>query len=177
MSNHFRRFVAAFLVAASVVAVGAGLSTAQQSPATDNLQASIFATSCADLTGEALETLENLLIDNDEGEAELRGLPSAMVVLESDSTAGISLKRMLDSPHSIVIGDPNTPVACGDIGGFIREDSDDDDTADLIIGLMPWGEDSNYSGIAEFEGDNDMEADDDEDGETEINVQVAVPNE
>src|SRR5690606_15338226 len=99
-----------------------------------------------------------------------------MVVLESESEVDISMETLLNSPHSIVIGDPNEPVACGDIGGYVREDDDDDDDSDIEIGLMPWG-DSGYFGIAHIEGDNDFDDDDDDDdSSTEIDVEVAVPN-
>jgi hypothetical protein len=176
--TYIARLTAAFLISASVAGGAVGLSTAQQSPAVETLQAGIFATSCADLTGTAVETLDNLLLDDNDGSGEFRGLPSAMTVLESDSDVDISLSTLLDSPHSIVIGDPNTPVACGDIGGFIRDDSEDDDGFDLVVGLMPWG-DSGYFGIAQIEGDNniDDDDDDDDDGESEVEVHVAVPNE
>jgi hypothetical protein len=165
------RFAVAFLISASVAGAAVGLTTAQQSPATTTLQASIFATSCADLDGTAVATLENLLLDDDD--AEFRGLPTAMVVLDSDSDVDIAMKTLLDSPHSIVIGDPNNPVACGDIGGNVRDDDDDD--FDFEIGLWPWG-DSGYFGIAHLEGDNDID-DDDDDSNTEIDIEVAVPNE
>ena len=167
------RLTAALLLSATVVAGGVGLSTAQQAPAVETLQASNFATSCADLTGDAVETLENLLLEKDD--ADFRGLPSAMVVLQSESEVDLSMKSMLDSPHSIVIGDPNEPVACGDIGGYVPEE-DDDDADDLEIGLMPWG-DSGYFGVAHIDGDNNFDADADDDSATEIEVEVAVPNE
>jgi hypothetical protein len=171
------RLAGAALLSASIVAGAVGVTTAQQSPATDTLQASIFATSCADLTGTAVETLDNLLLDDNEGAGEFRGLPSAMTVLQSDSEIDLSMSTLLDSPHSIVIGDPNNPVACGDIGGYIRDDDDDDDDFDLVIGLMPWG-DSGYFGVAQIEGDNDIDDDDeDDDNETDVEVHVAVPNE
>ncbi|MCC6703805.1 MAG: hypothetical protein IT334_02945 [Thermomicrobiales bacterium] len=168
--SHVRRLAATFLLSASVIAGGVGLSSAQQTPATDTLQASIFATSCADLSGEAVETLRNLTLDH--ADAEFRGLPSAMVVLDSDSEVEISLVTMLDSPHSIVIGDPNSPVACGDIGGHVP--GDDDDDSDIEVGLWPWN-DSGYFGIAHIEGENDLD-DDDDDSNTEIDIEVAVPN-
>lgn len=164
--SRVRHLAAALFVSASMAAGAAGLATAQSTPATapDTLVAGIYAGSCADFSGDAVESLRDLTLDNANGEA--RGLPSAMAVLDSDTELRVSINTFLDSPHSIVIGDPSNPVACGDIGGLVDLNNDDED---LDIGLWPVN-DSGYFGIAEIDGDDD-------DNETEVAVYVAVPNE
>jgi len=157
---------AALFISTAVAAGAAGLTAAQSTPISNSaLVAGVFAGSCADFAGgEPVEALRDLTLDNANGEA--RGLPSAMAVLDSDTELRVSINTFLDSPHSIVIGDPSNPVACGDIGGLVDLNNDDED---LDIGLWPVN-DSGYFGIAEIDGDDD-------DNETEISVYVAVPNE
>ena len=161
----FRNLAIALVASASVAAGTASFVLAQQStPATETLVAGIYAGSCADFTGDPVETLRDLTLDS--RNAEFRGLNTAMAVLDSDTELNIAIGSLLDSPHAIVVGDATAPVACGDIGGLVDLNDDDED---LDIGLWPV-DDSGYFGIAEIDGD-------DEDNETEVSVYVAVPNE
>ncbi len=90
------------------------------------------------------------------------GSTNATGVLTSGSDVRISLSTMLASPHAIVIGDPASPVACGEVGGFTRGIINNDE---IDIGLSPVG-DSGVFGIAQLEADGD---------ETEIDLYVAAP--
>ncbi len=163
--TRLRSAMIALIVSLAIAAGSAGFVLARQAtPASESLIAGIFAGTCADFTGDAVEALRDLTLDN--RNAEFMGLATAMVVLDSDTELDIALSTLLDSPHAIVVGDAGAPVACGDIGGFVDLRDDDED---LDIGIWPV-EDSGYFGIAEIDGDDD-------DDETDISIYVAVPNE
>ena len=85
-----------------------------------------------------------------------------MGVLTSESEVGVRLSNLLSSPHAIVIGDLAAPLACGDIGGFVRGIGDNDE---IEIGLSSIA-DSGVFGVARLEADDD---------EMEIDLYVAAP--
>lgn len=94
------------------------------------------------------------------------GSRTATSVLTSESEPRASLGTLLSNPHAIVIGDPASPVACGDIGECTRGIINNDD---IDIGPAPVG-DSGIFGLAQLEGDGD-----ETETETEIDLYVVAP--
>jgi hypothetical protein len=93
------------------------------------------------------------------------GSESASVVERSDDTEiQTSLDELVGAPHVVTIFESEgseTIIACGEIGGFVLSEDDDDDE-DLVIGLREQA-DSGFAGVAAF---------DDEDDDSELDVDL-----
>ena len=90
------------------------------------------------------------------------GVEGLGVVLESETDDVVSGRVLLDTPHSIVVSAGDTPVACGEIGGYANDE-------DLDIGLQPVG-DSGYFGVATLD-----DVDDDDGGDDDDDVEIDLP--
>ncbi|HEV2128918.1 MAG TPA: hypothetical protein VGR22_09895 [Thermomicrobiales bacterium] len=129
----------------------------------DQYTAAIVSGRCIDI-GEAV-----LVLDTPQYETgEWRGTEGAPVVLESDNDdiGEVPASVLFDTPHSVVVLEDDDPVACGEFGGLVGVEEDQD----LIFGLSPVN-DSGYVGVVVVNGVSR----DDEDDEFEVDVYVIDP--
>jgi plastocyanin len=79
------------------------------------------------------------------------GVPTAVLVKESDTDVALPLGDILAAPHAINVHESaeaiQNYIACGDIGGRVID-------GDLVIGLRELN-DSGHHGVAVLEGDDD----------------------
>lgn len=165
--SSIRKFVAGAALAATIGLGGAAGVMAQGETPQNGHPAHIHAGTCAELDPAPVADLYNLLPigveRDDDGEVsespEVRGTLTVGDVTYSE-TDDIELvwDDVLSSPHAIVVHESednmDTYIACGDIGGVVFGDDDDE----MVIGLHPVG-DSGFSGIAVLDADDDDEVD------------------
>jgi plastocyanin len=88
------------------------------------------------------------------------GVPTAVLVKESDTEVELPLGDILSAPHAINVHESaeaiQNYIACGDVGGRVID-------GDLVIGLRELN-DSGHHGVAVLEGDDDK---------TEVTVYLA----
>jgi hypothetical protein len=144
---------------AATIALGSGALYAQ---AVDALPAAIVSGTCAEQGAVVAE-----LRDATPSTGDIQGAATALAVWTSDTETDLRLRDLLTSPHAIVVGEANSPVACGDIGGIV------DDDGDLTIGLAAL-DTPGYFGIADIDGDDDDDGDDDSDDDDELDIHLFV---
>lgn len=153
----FRRSSVLLLVCAAALA-WSGAVSAQNGDYT----AAIHAGMCGEL-GEEVESLD---APSPKGTGADVGVEGTSVVYHSDTDdddIAIPDSELVNNPHSIVVFDGDTPVACGEIGGNVH------DGEDLWIALHEV-DDSGYTGVAELD-----DLLDDDDDEVEIDLYVVQP--
>lgn len=156
-----------FLMAALVSAMLAwgGSASAQGE---EEYSAGFYAGRCTDI-GDEVRQLDALQF----GEGEQIGTPGAPRVLQSttDDIDDVPVDELTETPHAIVILDGDTQVACGEFGGNVGHDRDED----LVFGLAPL-DDSGYVGVAVVDeiGVDDNEGEDDED-DFDVTLYVVYP--
>ncbi|MCO5216696.1 MAG: hypothetical protein M9953_02925 [Thermomicrobiales bacterium] len=122
---------------------------------------------CADLDPNPVAPLQSLLPigvnpdDDDVQTQETLGVLTVGPVAYSETDdVDFDWDAMLETSHALAVheSDENIQnyIACGDIGGVVF--SDDDDERNLVIGLHPVGE-SGFSGIAFLSKDDDGDVD------------------
>ena len=167
------------VMAVGLITFGAVASAAQDTSSDTVRPANIHVGSCDNL-GEVAAELRDLVVmfdDDDDGGAiqdagEFVGAADASVAEGSeDSDVAIGLDALLAEPHAIAVYESegsDTVIACGTIGGYLRDDDDDDDDEDddneLAIGLREQN-DSGFAGVAILD-------DDDDDNELDVEVYV-----
>lgn len=142
-----------------LLAAGFSMARAQQSdPTVDGpgtpRPGHIHAGSCANL-GDVVYALSNATIDNlpadyqSTGDVNFVGSQNVLPVYASETTLDVSLDEILSADHAInfhLSGDEiGTYIACGDIGGFVRDGV-------LYVGLAPATGDNGYDGSSQFAG-------------------------
>lgn len=142
----------------------AGGATAQGE---DDYSAGLYSGRCGDIGDEVLG-LNALQFQ----EGELHGTPGAPSVLQSDTDDinEASPDELFADPHVIVVSAGDTQVACGEFGGNIGHDRDQD----LVFGLAPI-DDSGYVGVAVV---TDIDVDDnegDDDDDFDVTLYVVYP--
>ena len=152
----------AIVLALGLAIAGLGIAYAQQDNVTDNSPGTprpghIHAGSCADL-GKIDYALNPATIDNlaedakPSAGASFQGADTALPALASTTTVEASLSDILSQPHAINFhmsaDDLGTYIACGDLGGFVRDGV-------LYVGLAPVNG-SGFAGTATLtdNGDN-----------------------
>jgi hypothetical protein len=155
MSFHRLSTVSCGIALAATIAIGSGAAFGQ---AADALPAAIISGSCAEQGAVVTE-----LRDVTPPSGDLQGSETGLAVWSSDTDASLRFSELLASPHAVVVGEPDSPVACGDIGGTVDGDGD------LTIGMAAL-DTPGYFGIAEFDGD-----DDDDDDDLDITLHVGLP--
>lgn len=188
--SSIRKFVAGAALAATIGFGGAAGVIAQDSTPTNGHPAHIHAGTCAELDPAPVADLFNLLpigVERDDDGTvsetpEVRGtLTVGDVTYSETDNIEFTWDDMLSSPHAIVVYESednvDTYIACGDIGGVVFGDDDDE----MVIGLHPVG-DSGFSGIALLDADDDDEVDVEvymsaptSDGEEDGTTVVATP--
>lgn len=92
---------------------------------------------------------------------------ASVVEGSEDSDVGTTLDALLAEPHVIAVFESegsDTVIACGSIGGYLRDDDDDDDDdLELAVGLREQNA-SGFAGVAllnndDDDDDNDLDAD------------------
>lgn len=122
---------------------------------------------CADLDPNPAAPLQSLLPigvnpdDDDVATQESLGVLTVGPVFYAESDdVELEWDAMLESSHALAVHESEENIqnyiACGDIGGVVF--SDDDDENNLVIGLHPVG-DSGYSGVAFLSKDDNGEVD------------------
>lgn len=173
--SSIRTFVAGAALAATIGIGGAAGVIAQDSAPPSDHPAHIHAGTCADLDPNPVAPLFNLLPigveRDDDGEVaetpEVRGtLTVGDVTYSETDNIEFAWDDMLASPHAIVVHESEeymeNYIACGDIGGVVFGDDDDE----MVIGLHPVG-DSGYTGIAMLDADDN--------GEVDVDVYMSAP--
>lgn len=156
-----------FLIATAITAMFTWASSAS-AQGEEEYSAGFYSGRC-DSIGDEVRQLDALQFE----QGELRGTPGAPDVLQSttDDIDDVPIDDLLGEPHSIVISAGDTQVACGEFGGNVGGDRDED----LVFGLAAI-DDSGYVGVAVVEGlsgdENDGEGDDDLD----VTVYVVHPD-
>ncbi len=162
------RKVAVGTALAGVIGLGGAAGAIAQDTATvTNHPAHIHLGTCADLDPNPVAPLESLLPigvnpdDDDVQTQESLGVLTVGPVAYSESdNLELEWDAMLESSHALAVHESEENIqnyiACGDIGGVVF--SDDDDENNLVIGLHPVG-DSGFSGIAFLSKDDDGEVD------------------
>lgn len=162
------RKVAVGTALAGVIGLGGAAGAMAQDTATVTTHpAHIHLGTCADLDPYPVAPLESLLPigvnpdDDDVQTQESLGVLTVGPVAYSESdNVELEWDAMLESSHALAVHESEENIqnyiACGDIGGVVF--SDDDDENNLVIGLHPVG-DSGFSGIAFLSKDDDGEVD------------------
>jgi hypothetical protein len=114
----------------------AGLAAAPALAQESAYPVAIVAGACGDL-GEVVAELDPAL----PAEGEAVGAATARAAAESFTTVEVPFDTVLDAPHAVVVGEPEAPLVCGDVGGFEDEDGG------VTFGLAAEGE-SELSGVA-----------------------------
>lgn len=110
-----------------------------------------------------------LVLDTPQYEiGEWRGTEGAPEVLESnnDNIGEVPASELFDTPHSVVVFEDDEMVACGEFGGLVGVERDQD----LVFGLSPVN-DSGYVGVVVVNGVSRG----DEDEQFEVDVYIIDP--
>ncbi|MGH2533507.1 MAG: hypothetical protein ACRDJW_14505 [Thermomicrobiales bacterium] len=133
--------------------------------------AAIHAGTC-EAPGEVVFALDNLvrLPEDAPEEGDPVGAAGAQVVHGSpeDSTLDATVDDLFAAPHIVAVfnADGDTIIARGPIGAYTYEEGQD-----LAVGLREWNE-SNFSGAAIFEVDDDVDDEDDDEDDDDLEVEV-----
>ena len=149
-----------FLVLTAVSAMLLWSATAY-AQGNEEFSAGIYSGRCGDI-GDEVRRLNVPQFET----GDWQGTQGAPRVLESDTDdiGDVSANELFDTPHVVVVLADADVVACGEIGGHLGDDDDED----LLFGLRPI-DDSEYVGVAVV---NDI---DDDDDEFEVEVYVVYP--
>ncbi len=122
------------IIVGSVAVVGfaAAPAFAQES----SYPVAIVVGACDDL-GEVVAELDDAV----PAEGDVVGAETALAAAESFTTVEVPFDTVLGDPHAVVVGEPDAPLVCGEVGGFLDEEGG------VTFGLAAEGE-SDLSGLA-----------------------------
>ena len=118
----------------AVAGLAAAPAFAQELPA--SYPVAIIAGACDEL-GEVVAEFDDAV----PAEGDAVGAETALAAAESFTTVEVPFDAVFDAPHAVVVGEPDAPLVCGEVGGFLDEDGG------VTFGLAAEGE-SGLSGLA-----------------------------